>query len=541
MRNNKKIYDDKRLMKEWDFINNIDLDPQKLSDKSNKEAYWICELGHKYKTRIIHRTEGHGCPFCSGRKVLPGFNDLETWCKNNNIKLDKWDYKKNSLKPSECSRTSSKVVWWKCNICGYEYQNKIVNEMTNLYCPRCNKRNRTSFPEQAIFYYVKQCFPDAISLYSDIENGLTELDIFIPSKKIGIEYDGMAWHSSPKALEREKNKYLTCQRLGIYLYRFKEKNNSKNITSDEIFKSSYNESIEKFEKEIQKFINIFTSNIIVDLKKDRNLILSQFIEIMKKNSLEEKFPEIAREWDYEANDPIKPNMIPAYSNEKFYFKCSKGHSFLSNVSKRTSRNDGCPYCSGRKVLKGYNDIQTLYPDLAKEFDYEENYPLKPDSISKGYEKKVFWICSKCKNKFYSSPNSRISLNVGCPKCNGGISKKVNQYTLDGKYIKTYNNCSEAGRTIGVSGSAISNAIHRKTTSGNYLWEYYDGNINDIQKYVKKMIHCKKVEQYSLNGILIATYNSIKEAQEKTGANKIGMVCNGKRKSSGGFVWKWAEF
>lgn len=39
---------------------------------------------------------------------------------------------------------------------------------------------------------------------------------------------------------------------------------------------------------------------------------------------------------------------------------------------------------------------------------------------------------------------------------------------------------------------------------------------------------------------IRTYRSIKEAKEITGASKIGMVCNGKRTQSGGYIWKFIE-
>ena len=54
--------------------------------------------------------------------------------------------------------------------------------------------------------------------------------------------------------------------------------------------------------------------------------------------------------------------------------------------------------------------------------------------------------------------------------------------------------------------------------------------------------CKPVKQYDKNMNYIASYDSIKEASEKTNANKgdIGKVCIGKRKSAGGYVWRWKE-
>jgi len=56
--------------------------------------------------------------------------------------------------------------------------------------------------------------------------------------------------------------------------------------------------------------------------------------------------------------------------------------------------------------------------------------------------------------------------------------------------------------------------------------------------------CIKVSQYSKDKkILIATFNSIKEAMEKTGCkdNRISTVCKGKRNHTGGYFWKYTEF
>jgi hypothetical protein len=53
-------------------------------------------------------------------------------------------------------------------------------------------------------------------------------------------------------------------------------------------------------------------------------------------------------------------------------------------------------------------------------------------------------------------------------------------------------------------------------------------------------HPKKVQQYKLDGTFVRTFDSISEASEKTGASDrhISCVCKGKRKTTGGFVWKY---
>lgn len=80
-----------------------------------------------------------------GNKLIQGVNDLETWCKQNNKEylIDEWDYEKNGdLKPNQVLNCSGKQVWWKCHICGHEWQTTI-NQRTNMKsgCTNCYKKN----------------------------------------------------------------------------------------------------------------------------------------------------------------------------------------------------------------------------------------------------------------------------------------------------------------------------------------------------------------------------------------------------------------
>lgn len=51
---------------------------------------------------------------------------------------------------------------------------------------------------------------------------------------------------------------------------------------------------------------------------------------------------------------------------------------------------------------------------------------------------------------------------------------------------------------------------------------------------------KPVEMLDNAGNVLKTFSSIKEATECTGATKIGMVCKGIRKKSGGYHWRFAS-
>jgi len=116
-------------------------------------------------------------------------------------------------------------------------------------------------------------------------------------------------------------------------------------------------------------------------------------------------PELAKEadgWD--------PSEITYGSKKKLPWKCSNTHSYLSTVQNRTIRKDGCPFCSGRKCLTGFNDLATTDPDLAS-----QAFGWDPTTISRGSGKKLTWKCLS-NHTWIAKPNSRTSMENGCPGC-----------------------------------------------------------------------------------------------------------------------------
>jgi hypothetical protein len=68
-------------------------------------------------------------------------------------------------------------------------------------------------------------------------------------------------------------------------------------------------------------------------------------------------------WDDEKNSAQFGKMRPN-SKSKYWWRCKKdGHSFQAEPSNIKSV-DTCPYASGRRVLKGFNDFATREPELA---------------------------------------------------------------------------------------------------------------------------------------------------------------------------------
>ena len=125
------------------------------------------------------------------------------------------------------------------------------------------------------------------------------------------------------------------------------------------------------------------------------------------NDLQTKFPDVAAEaygWD--------PASVTGTSGKKQQWKCSYGHIYTASVAHRTKSETGCPICSGRQVLQGFNDLQTKFPDVAA-----EAYGWDPSTIGFGTHEKKVWICEEGHN-YSSAVYSRTGQGTGCPFCAG---------------------------------------------------------------------------------------------------------------------------
>ena len=130
------------------------------------------------------------------------------------------------------------------------------------------------------------------------------------------------------------------------------------------------------------------------------------------NDLASRFPEIAAEWS-ERNLPLMPDQVTAFKNIKVWWQCRLGHEWNTLISTRAGGSQ-CPYCSGIKLLKGFNDLQTKFPSLAIEWS-DKNLPLTPDAVNEKSTKNVWWKCRTCGYEWKAVVKARVKGGM-CPVC-----------------------------------------------------------------------------------------------------------------------------
>lgn len=151
-----------------------------------------------------------------------------------------------------------------------------------------------------------------------------------------------------------------------------------------------------------------------NIKRRKRSVYPRFHADGTRCTLASDYPAIAKEWDYERNEGSPEDYLPS-SAHRAHWVCPHGHHYAGSIDKRTQRGDGCPYCSGKKVLAGFNDLLTKMPELAVEWHPDKN-ELFPTEVTPGSRKRAWWICPHCGNEYEAEIANRTIHHSACPKC-----------------------------------------------------------------------------------------------------------------------------
>lgn len=225
---------------------------------SNHKVKIICyEHGSFFQSPHGH-LKGYGCPKCGNNKI----SDNEFIKRAKHTHNNKYDYS-NIFYIN--NKTKIKIV---CPIHG-EFEQLPLNYLYNKNgCPKCE--TIISKGHNEIIDYIKSFNIDIIINDREIIKP-QELDIFIPSKKIAIEYHGLYYHSCIDK-NYHRNKFFKCDNKGIKLL--------------QIYKNEWIDNKELIKSVIKNKIDECSNKIYARSCQVDEITSSEFNEFCYKNHIQ---------------------------------------------------------------------------------------------------------------------------------------------------------------------------------------------------------------------------------------------------------------
>ncbi len=146
------------------------------------------------------------------------------------------------------------------------------------------------------------------------------------------------------------------------------------------------------------------------------------------NDLKTIYPDIASMWS-DNNETNADGVFPTSSLGVIWNCPDCGGEYKARISEVVNGSYTCPFCSGRRVLSGFNDFATKHPELMNEYDYTTNYiTTDSNAINVKSHKLLWWICPKnSEHRYYMSPTQKLWYQKrhreSCPYCKGLRRKK----------------------------------------------------------------------------------------------------------------------
>lgn len=370
-------------------------DPTKVTSRSGKKLSWICKYGHKFDAIVSDRTSrGSACPVCSGRKILVGFNDLQSTHPELAAQANGWD-------PTSVTYGSGQSKEWKCSE-GHIWPATLASRTNmNSGCPFCSGNQ------------VIKGENDLATTHPHVADELLELDPreFSFGSHQQAKWRCEAQHEYEMTIQA-RSKVLKCPicsgaRVLAGFNDLKTTHPDIAVLADGWDPTTLSSGSNKECNWVCSKKHKWTAPVYSLTGQGTRCPICSGQQFQRGyNDLSTTYLEIAKEafgWD--------PNEIGPSSDKRLQWKCPLGHLYEAYVYNRTFRGDQCSICSGKQVLLGFNDLATTNPEVAA-----QAVGWDPTTVTAGSNIKFLWRCEEG-HEWQTTVNSRAgSHSTGCPSC-----------------------------------------------------------------------------------------------------------------------------
>ncbi len=397
------------LAAEWSSNNQYG--PEAYKKTSLEYALWICpNCKGEYSSEIRGREIGdNACPYCKGIRTLKGFNDLAT--SHPELAVE-WS-PENEGPPENFRKTEVFRALWICPQCNAQYGARICDRVEGVNaCPYCRGIR------------VQKGINDLVTTHPDLIKEWSPNNEYLPETYQKASGDYVLW-ICPNCRGEYSSKIQTraigddscpfCKGIRV-LKGFNdfatthpelvaEWSDNNTLPAYTFFKSSY----ESVLWNCPRCGGEYRAQIREREVGDDACPYCRGKHVLKGfNDLVTTHPELVAEWS--PNNESSPEEYYKAASAYALWNCPRcGGEYRAQIREREAGDDACPYCIGKRVLKGFNDLVTTHPELVEEWAFPENALLgiRPDSVMKSDMRKVWWRCNDCKRKYYMSIRERL--------------------------------------------------------------------------------------------------------------------------------------
>ena len=408
------------IAQEWHPARNNPVLPTEVFPGSSKRFWWRCSMGHEWQTSAANRVRGTGCPYCCGKRPFSSETDFAT---THPEIAKQWDYSMNGeLKPEMVSSDSSRKVWWRCSIPSHPSWRTAVHLRLKVKggskCPVCANRKILSGVND-----LKTLRPDLAAEWHPSRNEA------VTPRHVGVGTNKRVWWKCRDGHEWKAKIANLCEGHGCPFCAGVKMSVGQTdlLTLRPEVAADWHPS-KNGDKKPESYAQ--SSGAVVWWKCNegheyrrtiRNQARSKGCPFCRGRKLLEGFndlatthPELSSEWDLKKNAPLIPTEVTRKTIKKVWWMCPLGHSYAAMVSNRILSGTGCPYCAHKRILRGFNDLATKNPELAREWHPKKNGKLRPCDVFPASSTKRWWRCA-CGHEWESTIGNR-SKGQGCPKC-----------------------------------------------------------------------------------------------------------------------------
>lgn len=373
-----------------------------ISIGARKKVAWRCPQHlEPFWQSVANRVNGAGCPYCSNKQVLPGFNDMATTHPQLAQELI-------STNPTSIIAGTQKTLRWRCPQ-GHEYE--------------CRGDHRARLHVGCSYCAGKQVLPG----FNDMATTHPEL----ASELVGVDPTSVIAGTNRKLLWRcpEGHEY---QATGNTRTRRRADGSHRGCPycSNSQLLVGYNDLATTHPDFAAALIDPDPTTIKAG-SKTKGLwrcpnhpqpfiaAIQDHVNghwgcgICKGYQVVPGFNDLATTHPDHAADLFDedPTTLTAGSHKKVLWRCpNHAEPFTASVANKVNSR-GCTYCRGFAVLPGFNDMATTHPELAVELLH-----LDPTTVIAGARKRYSWRCSRCSHEWTANGDARTNNGSGCPAC-----------------------------------------------------------------------------------------------------------------------------